>query len=232
MQTVICERLEAIRQRIRDLATEYGREAESIRLLAVSKGQPLGAIEQARQAGQLAFGESYINEAKLALAAFPDLDWHFIGPLQSNKTRVVAEQFTWVHSIDRVKIVQRLQRQRPAELAPLNVCIQLNVDDESSKSGVSPDELATLADAVSASSRLCLRGIMAIPRPASDLSQQRHSLARVAQHYQQLKSDGYPLDTLSMGMSGDMEAAIAEGSTLVRVGSAIFGPRSRAGRVG
>lgn len=232
MQTVICERLEAIRQRIRDLATEYGREAESIRLLAVSKGQPLDAIEQARQAGQHAFGESYINEAKLALAAFPDLNWHFIGPLQSNKTRVVAEQFTWVHSIDRVKIIQRLQRQRPAELAPLNVCIQLNVDDEPSKSGVSPDQLATLADAVSASSRLSLRGIMAIPRPASDLSQQRHSLARVAQHYQQLKSDGYPLDTLSMGMSGDMEAAIAEGSTLVRVGSAIFGPRSRAGRVG
>lgn len=232
MQDSVSNRLRHIDASIADMATRHGRQRADITLLAVSKGQPLEAIAAARDAGQEAFGESYVNEAKLAVQAYPTLQWHFIGPIQSNKTRFVAENFAWVHSVDRTKIVERLNRQRPDPLAPLNVCLQLNIDDEPTKSGVAKDQLRPLADLIMRSDRLRFRGLMAIPRPTPTFERQRRSLAEVRRIYEQLRSEGYPLDTLSMGMSGDMEAAIAEGSTLLRVGSAIFGPRQGAGRIG
>ena len=197
-------------------------------MLAVSKTWPADSVREAAAAGQRAFGENYVQEgvAKVEALAGLGLEWHFIGPLQSNKTRQVANSFAWVHSIDRLKIAERLSEQRDVHLPPLEVCIQVNVSGEASKSGVAPDDLPELARAVSALPRLRLRGLMAIPEPTSDVALQRARFASLRQLREQLNAGGLQLDTLSMGMSDDLEAAIAEGSTMVRVGTAIFGGRA------
>ncbi|GEC94677.1 YggS family pyridoxal phosphate enzyme [Zoogloea ramigera] len=214
--------------RIARAAEAAGRDAAEVRLLAVSKTWPADSVREAAAAGQCAFGENYVQEGaeKVDALAGLGLEWHFIGPLQSNKTRLVANRFVWVHSIDRLKIAERLSAQRDAHLPPLEVCIQVNVSGEASKSGVAPGELPELAHAVAGLPRLRLRGLMAIPEPTSDVALQRARFATLRQLRDQLNADGLALDTLSMGMSDDLEAAIAEGSTMVRVGTAIFGSRS------
>ncbi|WP_442769478.1 YggS family pyridoxal phosphate-dependent enzyme [Zoogloea ramigera] len=214
--------------RIARAAEAAGRDAAEVRLLAVSKTWPADSVREAAAAGQCAFGENYVQEGaeKVDALAGLGLEWHFIGPLQSNKTRLVANRFAWVHSIDRLKIAERLSAQRDAHLPPLEVCIQVNVSGEASKSGVAPGELPELARAVAGQPRLRLRGLMAIPEPTSDVALQRARFATLRQLRDQLNADGLALDTLSMGMSDDLEAAIAEGSTMVRVGTAIFGSRS------
>lgn len=214
--------------RIARAAEAAGRDAAEVRLLAVSKTWPADSVREAAAAGQCAFGENYVQEGaeKVDALAGLGLEWHFIGPLQSNKTRLVANRFVWVHSIDRLKIAERLSAQRDAHLPPLEVCIQVNVSGEASKSGVAPGELPALARAVAGLPRLRLRGLMAIPEPTSDVALQRARFATLRQLRDQLNADGLALDTLSMGMSDDLEAAIAEGSTMVRVGTAIFGSRS------
>jgi hypothetical protein len=214
--------------RIARAAEAAGRDAAEVRLLAVSKTWPADSVREAAAAGQCAFGENYVQEGaeKVDALAGLGLEWHFIGPLQSNKTRLVANRFAWVHSIDRLKIAERLSAQRDAHLPPLEVCIQVNVSGEASKSGVAPGELPELARAVAGLPRLRLRGLMAIPEPTSDVALQRARFATLRQLRDQLNADGLALDTLSMGMSDDLEAAIAEGSTMVRVGTAIFGSRS------
>jgi len=200
-----------------------------VALLAVSKIQPADAVRDAFHAGQHSFGENYVQEALDKMAALADLrpriEWHLIGPLQSNKTRVVAESFDWVHTVDRLKLAERLSAQRPPHLPPLNVCIQVNVSGEASKSGVAPAEAPALARAVAALPNLKLRGLMAIPEPAEGLEAQRAPCRELRRLRDALVAEGLPLDTLSMGMSDDLEAAIAEGSTCVRVGTAIFGKR-------
>jgi pyridoxal phosphate enzyme (YggS family) len=227
--TTLEQRLAVVRHRILQACEAAGRDPASVGLLAVSKLQPAQAVRQAQQAGQQAFGENYVQEALDKMAALADLrgaiEWHLIGPLQSNKTRVVAESFDWVHSVDRLKIAQRLSDQRPAQLPPLNVCLQVNISGEASKSGLSPQEVAQVAAAVAALPRLRLRGLMSIPGPAQGLHAQQapHRALRLMQ--QDLNQRGLALDTLSMGMSDDLEAAVAEGSTMVRVGTAIFGAR-------
>ena len=214
--------------RIARAAEAAGRDAAEVSLLAVSKTWPADSVREAAAAGQRAFGENYVQEGadKVDALAGLGLEWHFIGPLQSNKTRLVANRFAWVHSIDRLKIAERLSAQRDAHLPPLEVCIQVNVSGEASKSGVAPGELPELAHAVAGLPRLRLRGLMAIPEPTSDVALQRARFATLRQLRDQLNADGLALDTLSMGMSDDLEAAIAEGSTMVRVGTAIFGSRS------
>lgn len=214
--------------RIARAAEAAGRDAAEVRLLAVSKTWPADSVREAAAAGQRAFGENYVQEGaeKVDALAGLGLEWHFIGPLQSNKTRLVANRFVWVHSIDRLKIAERLSAQRDAHLPPLELCIQVNVSGEASKSGVAPGELPELAHAVAGLPRLRLRGLMAIPEPTSDVALQRARFATLRQLRDQLNADGLALDTLSMGMSDDLEAAIAEGSTMVRVGTAIFGSRS------
>jgi len=200
-------------------------------LLAVSKTRPAEDLRLAAAAGQHAFGENYLQEAldKMeALADLPQLEWHFIGPIQSNKTRPIAEYFQWVHSVDRLKVARRLNDQRPEDLPPLNICVQVNIDEEASKSGCHPGELDDLAAAISDLPRLSLRGLMAIPDPDQSEDALRasfHRLARALENLQKNPQVTGPLDTLSMGMSGDLELAIAEGATLVRVGTALFGPR-------
>lgn len=198
-------------------------------MLAVSKTFPAVTIREAVAAGQRRFGENYVQEAIDKMDELADLreqiEWHLIGPLQSNKTRVVAERFDWVHTVDRLKIAQRLSEQRPAHLPPLQVCIQVNTSGEDSKSGVAPDEALALARAVAALPRLRLRGVMALPAPSADPDEQRRQLAAVRVVFERLRSEGLPLDTLSMGMSADLEAAVEQGSTLVRVGTALFGQR-------
>lgn len=227
--TTLEQRLAGVRQRIQQACQAAERDPARVGLLAVSKLQPAQAVRQAQQAGQQAFGENYVQEALDKMAALADLrgaiEWHLIGPLQSNKTRVVAEAFDWVHSVDRLKIAQRLSDQRPAQLPPLNVCLQVNISGEASKSGLSPQEVAQVAAAVAALPRLRLRGLMSIPEPAQGLQAQQapHRALRLLQ--QDLNQRGLALDTLSMGMSDDLEAAVAEGSTMVRVGTAIFGAR-------
>ncbi|MFM7850137.1 MAG: YggS family pyridoxal phosphate-dependent enzyme [Rubrivivax sp.] len=227
--TTLEQRLIEVRQRVTRACVVAGRDPADVSLLAVSKQQPAQAVRQALQAGQRAFGENYVQEALDKMAALADLrgliQWHLIGPLQSNKTRAVAEAFDWVHSVDRLKIAQRLSDQRPAGLPPLNVCLQVNTSGEDSKSGAQPDEVPQLAAAVAALPQLRLRGLMAIPEPAQGLQAQQapHRALRLLQ--EALRRQGLVLDTLSMGMSDDLEAAIAEGSTMVRVGTAIFGPR-------
>jgi PLP dependent protein len=227
--TILEQRLDGVRQRILQACRSAGRDPGTVSLLAVSKLQPAQAIRQAQQAGQRAFGENYVQEALDKMVALADLraaiEWHLIGPLQSNKTRAVAEAFDWVHSVDRLKIAQRLSEQRPGELPPMNVCLQVNISGESSKSGLQAQELAELAQAVAALPRLRLRGLMAIPEPAQGVEAQRAPHRALRLLLEALNQRGLALDTLSMGMSDDLEAAVAEGSTMVRVGTAIFGVR-------
>jgi pyridoxal phosphate enzyme (YggS family) len=226
MSTIV-ERLAQVRMRIAQAAMAAGRDPASIRLLAVSKTRPTTDLEAALAAGQTAFGESYLQDALPKIAVIGErAEWHFIGPIQSNKTRQVARHFAWAHSVDRLKIAQRLSEQRPAWLPPLNVCLQVNTSGEDTKGGVSPEETETLAAAVAALPQLRLRGLMTIPAHTKDVRQQRQPFALLRKLLEQLNTRGYELDTLSMGMSNDLEAAIAEGATLVRIGTAIFGPRS------
>jgi pyridoxal phosphate enzyme (YggS family) len=220
-------RLETVRARIEKAALQAGRPPQSIELLAVSKTRDAGAIAALADLGQRHFGESYLQEAvaKVEALGTRGLTWHFIGPLQSNKTRQVATHFHWVHSVDRLKLARRLSEQRPPDLAPLNICLQVNVSGEASKSGVAPEELPSLAAAVRQLPNLCLRGLMAIPAPTHDSDAQREPFRALRHMFESLNERGFNLDTLSMGMSGDLEAAIAEGATIVRVGTALFGPR-------
>lgn len=222
----ISQNLTTIRRQIENYAQQAQRD--NVQLLAVSKTKPTAAIQSAIDAGQRAFGENYVQEGVEKVQFFanqPDLEWHFIGVLQSNKTRVVAEHFNWVQTIDRLKIAERLNEQRPAELAPINVLIQINISDEQSKSGIAPNELMPLAHAISALPRLKLRGLMAIPQPESDPERQKIALNAMYSLFQQLQAEFDGIDTLSMGMSDDMQAAIECGSTMVRIGTAIFGAR-------
>jgi PLP dependent protein len=234
IMSAISQNLQGVRASIARAATNVGRDPQQVMLLAVSKTFGPQAVIEAAAAGQRAFGENYLQEAldKMVAvsAAQPDvrLEWHFIGPIQSNKTRQIATHFDWVHAIDREKIAQRLSEQRPPELPPLNVCLQVNVSGEASKSGVAPDEVLGLAQVVAALPRLRLRGLMAIPEPAEGFEAQRVPFRQMHQLFEQLRQQGIALDTLSMGMSADMAAAIAEGSTMVRVGTAIFGKRDYA----
>jgi pyridoxal phosphate enzyme (YggS family) len=220
-----------VQERI-DAATRAAlRAPQSVSLLAVSKTFGPEAVLEAAEAGQRAFGENYLQEAldKIAAvrAARPDLllEWHFIGPIQSNKTRPIAESFDWVHSVDREKIARRLSEQRPPHLPPLNICLQVNISGEDSKSGVAPEEVAALAQQVAGMPNLRLRGLMAIPEPEEDIERQRAPLRRMCELLASLQAQGLSLDTLSMGMSSDLEAAVAEGATIVRIGTAIFGQR-------
>ena len=226
--STIAERLTQVRLRIAQAAMAAGRDPASIRLLAVSKTRPVTDLEAALAAGQTTFGESYLQDALPKIAAIGErAEWHFIGPIQSNKTRQIAGHFAWVHSVDRLKIAQRLNEQRPAGLPPLNVCLQVNTSGENTKAGISPATTLTLATAVAALPRLRLRGLMTIPAPEQDVQQQRQPFALLRQLLEQLNAKGFELDTLSMGMSNDLEAAILEGATLVRIGTAIFGPRAK-----
>jgi len=228
--TTISNALQAARMRISRAATQCGRDPESITLLAVSKTVSPERIRAAYDGGQRAFGESYAQEALDKVEALKDQDivWHFIGPLQSNKTKLIAENFAWAHSVERAKIAQRLSDQRPDGLPPLNLCLQVNVSGEASKSGVAPSEVAALAQAVATLPKIKLRGLMAIPEPTEDSIKQHAQFRLLRELYDHLIAQGYALDTLSMGMSGDLEAAIQEGATIVRVGSAIFGERVNA----
>ncbi len=225
---LLSDNIPKVLQRLRLSAKKYDRPENAILLLAVSKTRPPEDIRAAFAAGIRDFGESYLQEALGKIAALEDLPltWHFIGPIQSNKTRPIAEHFHWVHSVEREKIARRLNDQRPEALPPLQVCLQVNISGEQSKSGCSLEELPALARSVAAMPRLQLRGLMAIPAATGDEAEQRRPFARLRQALEALKSEFPDLDTLSMGMSGDMEVAIAEGSTLVRIGTAIFGPRS------
>lgn len=225
--TTISANLQAVRARITAAAELAGRAVEDIRLLAVSKTFPPERLREAAEAGQRAFGENYVQEGLAKIDALGDLglEWHFIGPLQSNKTRPVAEHFAWVHSIDRLKIAERLAEARGAERPALQVCIQVNVSGEASKSGVSPGDTAALAHGLAALPNLRLRGLMAIPEPTDDMALARQRFAALRALRDALNREGLALDTLSMGMSHDLEAAILEGATIVRVGSAIFGER-------
>ncbi len=221
--------LDSVHQRIEHAARSAGRDAASIALLAVSKTFPADAVRAAHAAGQRAFGENYVQEAVAKIEALADLraglEWHFIGPLQSNKTKPVAEHFDWVHSVDRLKIAQRLAEQRPDGLPPLNVCLQVNISGEATKSGIAPAELPSLAREVAALPNLRLRGLMAIPEPADGLDAQRAPHRALRELFDRLRADGLAIDTLSMGMSADLEAAVLEGATIVRIGTAIFGAR-------
>jgi pyridoxal phosphate enzyme (YggS family) len=223
----IAQSLEKIRNRVTVLERRYGRAPGDVRVLAVSKTKPPQAVLAAAEAGQREFGENHVQDALTKLDALEHLDlvWHFIGPIQSNKTRVVASRFDWVHSIDRAKIARRLNEQRPGNLAPLNVCIQVNVSGESSKSGVQANQVDELIQVVSELPRLRLRGLMTLPSPCDDLDEQRRPFAELRGILEAQNATGLGLDTLSMGMTNDMEAAIAEGATIVRIGTAIFGPR-------
>jgi hypothetical protein len=221
----IHDNLQAVRQRISEAAKAAGRDARDVTLLAVSKTHPVPLVEQALAAGQRCFGENYVQEALEKMDAVKGVEWHLIGPLQSNKTRVVAERFDWVQSVESEKVARRLSEQRPAGLAPLNVLIQVNVSGEASKSGVAPKAVPSLAKAIAAFPGLRLRGLMAIPEPGAERVRYRE----LRELYDKLKLQ-YGFDTLSVGMSDDMELAIAEGATLVRVGTAIFGARQRVGR--
>ncbi|CDH46287.1 YggS family pyridoxal phosphate-dependent enzyme [Candidatus Contendibacter odensensis] len=221
------DRLHTVQARIRTAEQRFQRRPGSVGLLAVSKTQSVAAITAMAAAGQGCFGENYPQEAldKIIELAALGLEWHFIGPIQANKTRGIAEHFAWVHSVDRLKIAERLSAQRPATLPPLNVCLQVNIDREVTKHGLDETDLATVAAAVATLPRLRLRGLMAIPAPAPNFAAQRQPFARLRELWERLNADGLALDTLSMGMSDDLEAAIAEGATLVRVGTALFGPR-------
>lgn len=223
--------LKNVRQDISTYETRHGRSAGSVSLLAVSKRKPLAAIREAMQTGQRAFGENYVDEGVekiLALREIADdvaLDWHYIGAIQSRKTAAIAEHFHWAHGVDRLKVARRLSEQRPEGLPPLNICLQINTDDEAGKSGVDFADVAQLADDCADLPGIALRGLMAIPAPRNDFDEQRRVFARLRECLESVQQNHPALDTLSMGMSADMEAAIAEGATWVRVGTAIFGKR-------
>lgn len=223
------ERLQRVREEIAEAERRFGRGSGSVKLLAVSKTRETDDILALAQQGVPDFGENYVQEAQgkiEQLSGYP-LTWHFIGPIQSNKTRQISRYFHWVHSVDRIKIAHRLNEARLPEMPPLNVCIQVNVDAELSKSGVNPDEVEQLAEQLVPLSRLNLRGLMAFPAPSDDLTTQRQAFAKLRGLSDRLVRTGYDLDTLSMGTTSDMQAAIAEGATLVRIGTALFGPRVR-----
>jgi len=225
----LSQRLQAVQTQIIAAAKANNRQVDSIQLLAVSKTQPATAVQAAAEAGQIRFGENYLQDALPKIQALSDkgfdLEWHYIGPIQSNKTRAIAENFQWVHSIDRLKIAQRLSEQRPTHLPALKICIQVNIGRESQKSGIEPENLNTLATAINQLTRIELHGLMAIPPAQSTKEQQHKAFADLRTLFENLP-DSESLDTLSMGMSNDLEAAIAEGSTMVRIGTAIFGPRN------
>lgn len=226
--TPISANLQAVHDRIATACKAVGRAPQTVALLAVSKTWPADDVRTAAAAGQRAFGENYVQEgiAKIAALADLDLEWHFIGPLQSNKTRPVAEHFDWVHTIDRVKIAERLSAQRPPHLPPLQVCVQVNVSGEASKSGVDPEAAGELVSAVAALPRLQLRGLMTVPEASENAAKLTAQFRMLRELRDKLKTATLPLDTLSMGMSHDLETAIAEGATLVRIGTAIFGART------
>lgn len=226
--TMIADNLQQVRTRIATACNTHGRPPEAVTLLAVSKTFGPQAVREAFAAGQTAFGENYIQEAVDKIVALADLplEWHCIGPIQSNKTRLVAEHFDWAHSVDRLKIAQRLSEQRPQGKAPLNVCIQVNIDGGPTKAGVAPEDALALAQAVAALPNVRLRGIMTIPEPAIDFEAACAVHMRARALFDALNAAGLVLDTLSMGMTGDLEAAIASGSTMVRIGTAIFGGRT------
>ena len=223
----VTENLRKIRDLLANAATEAGRDPATVKLLAVSKKQPVEAIREALAQGQTDFGENYLQEGleKIAAIASDDPSWHFIGHLQSNKTRAVAEHFDWVHTIDRLKIAKRLAAQRPASKGPLNICLQVDIDNEESKSGARVDAVPGLARDVARLDGLRLRGLMCLPRQRDDFDAQREPFRRLRELADGLRADGMELDTLSMGMSGDYRAAIFEGATIVRIGTAVFGPR-------
>ena len=227
-QNTIAHNIKAIREQIKQLEQKYNRTQGSVQLLAVSKTRPIEDIYTALAEDQRSFGENYLQDAlsKIENSSEQDMEWHFIGPIQSNKTRQIAENFHWVHTIDRLKIAQRLSDQRPTELKPLNVCIQVNVSSEESKSGVNLEETLPLAKQISALPNLKLRGLMAIPVSSDNIEQQYKPFQALKKLKEEIQSQGIELDTLSMGMTNDMEAAIAEGSTIVRIGTAIFGARN------
>jgi pyridoxal phosphate enzyme (YggS family) len=222
--STIAENIAKVGARIREAAQASERDCAGIGLLAVSKTKPAAAIRQANACGLVDFGENYLQEALEKQRELTDLAlvWHFIGPIQSNKTKPIAEHFAWVHSVDRLKVAERLSAQRPAQLPPLNICLQVNVSGEASKSGCSPDELPALAQAVTQLPNIRLRGLMTIPEPTDDRAQQHAAFSRLRELQNSLNLN---LDTLSMGMSHDLEAAIAEGATWVRIGTALFGDR-------
>ncbi|MFP5409815.1 MAG: YggS family pyridoxal phosphate-dependent enzyme [Gammaproteobacteria bacterium] len=223
-----CERLRTVQHRIAEAAAGAERDPATVALLAVGKTFGAPAIRALAACGQRAFGENYLQEALAKQVQLEDLplEWHFIGPIQSNKTRPIAENFAWVHSVDRAKVAERLSAQRPPDLPRLNVCIEVNVSGEASKSGVAPADLPALAEAVARLPGLALRGLMAIPAPSADVAAQRAAFRAVRTQFDALRAAGYGLDTLSMGMSADLEAAILEGATMVRVGTALFGERN------
>ena len=223
----LTDNIAKVRQRVRESAEKCRRRESEILLLAVSKTRPASSLRLAAECGLSDFGENYLQEALDKIDQLQDLDlcWHFIGPIQSNKTRAIAEHFSWVHSVDREKIARRLSEQRPAGLPPLNICLQVNISAEASKAGVSASELPALASAVSELPGICLRGLMAIPEPTADRMRQQAGFRALRELLESLQGQLPDLDTLSMGMSADLEAAITEGATVIRVGTDIFGPR-------
>jgi pyridoxal phosphate enzyme (YggS family) len=225
--TIIAEHLQAVHMQIIAAEKEAGRQTNTVTLLAVSKAQPAALLREAFAAGQRLFGENYLQEALNKQAELTDIaiEWHFIGPIQSNKTALIAQNFAWVHGVDRLKIAERLSAARPGHLPPLQICIQVNVSHEASKSGVLPEESSQLANAITRLPNLKLRGLMAIPAPTTDVAQQRKQFKMVRELQEMLATQGLALDTLSMGMSDDFIVAIAEGATMVRLGTAIFGAR-------
>jgi pyridoxal phosphate enzyme (YggS family) len=229
-QQTMADRLAALHARILSAEQSCGRHSGSVTLVAVSKTQPAAAVLAAYRAGQRDFGESYLQEALTKQTALRDygITWHFIGTLQSNKTRQVAQHFSWVHSVDRLKTAARLNDQRPGHLPPLNICLQINIGAEPQKAGVEPAQVPTLAAQLQSLPRLRLRGLMALPPPSEGFDQQRDYFRQLRFVFERLRGHGYPIDTLSMGTSTDLEAAIAEGATVVRIGTALFGERSAA----
>ncbi|HET7307236.1 MAG TPA: YggS family pyridoxal phosphate-dependent enzyme [Gammaproteobacteria bacterium] len=226
---IIATRLANVRRTVAESAERHDRDPAMVRVLAVGKTQPPEAIRAAAAAGQRDFGANYLQEALVKMDALTDLalTWHFIGAVQSNKTRPIAERFDWVHTVDRLKIARRLSEQRPPDLPPLNICLEVNVSEEPQKAGVALDDLDALADTVAGLPHLKLRGLMALPAPSETFEAQREPFRRLASALERLRAAGHDVDTLSMGMSSDFEAAIAEGATIVRIGTAIFGARPK-----
>ncbi len=227
--TQLKQQLQSILSRITEAERQYGREPGSVKLIAVSKTWPAPYVREAFNGGQTRFGESYVQEAKEKIAALADasIEWHFIGAIQGNKTRFIAEHFSWVHSIDRAKIAQRLNDQRPSHLPPLNICLQINISNEDTKAGTSLAELHHLAEKVATLDNITLRGLMVLPSQSTSLTKQKNDFAQVRSAWDALRTQGYSLDTLSMGMSNDFEVAISEGATFLRIGTAIFGQRAK-----